>query len=204
MGFIIHVGAVLNAQSPGLNLLEDIESKLINADALSVKLRLEVFIPNNPTHTIDGTFYKSGEKYFLSSSEIDKISDGTTVWSIDKTQDIAYITSAQDKASVSPLELIQQYDKSAYIYTIVPEYSSEGKTYKAVVLKPKDRNADYTKVRFLIDKQGNLKQFFLLSRNGMRRVLTINSIKYSLPEFLPTFSFNKADYPGIKVEDLRL
>lgn len=153
---------------------------------------------------ITGTFYKKKEKFILSSDKLDKISDGNSVWSIDKTQNIAYITSSNNAHSLSPLEIIQSYDKSSYEFLLVYGYMYAGKRYRAIIIKPKNKNTDYTKMRFIIDKNDNPLQFFLVQRNGIRYTFNFENVTYSLPEEEPAFTFRKDDYPGVMVEDLRL
>src|SRR5699024_398887 len=113
---------------------------------------------------------------------------------INKAESIGYINSVEEDVQFSPLTLVQDYDKSAYEYNLISEYELDGKNYQAIVLKPKDRNADYTKLRFLVDKDSNLHNLFILSRSGERTTLSIKTIQYNGTADRDLFDFNQADY----------
>lgn len=193
----------MQAQNPGgLELLTKVENKILTADKLSMTMELDIFIPGNESQLIKGTFVKNGKQYRLSSDNVDMISNGTYAWSIQKSEGVAYIGNATD--GESPLDIISDYNKEDYEYNFIPDYNEGNRLYRAVVLKPKARNADYTKVRILIDDKDNLYSFFVVSRSGERTVLTVKDVKYNTSVDASTFTFNEADYPGIQLEDLRL
>lgn len=203
LAFFVGSGNLV-AQDSGMEVLNTVEKKLMDTDYVAMDFTLEILIPESPAYKIDGNFIKSGQKFKMTSRELDVISDGQASWTINKAESIGYINSVEEDVQFSPLTLVQDYDKSAYEYNLISEYELDGKNYQAIVLKPKDRNADYTKLRFLVDKDSNLHNLFILSRSGERTTLSIKTIQYNGTADRDLFDFNQADYPGINIEDLRL
>lgn len=200
---ILMLPSTSNAQA-GLDLLNKVENKLLDAHELTLSMELNLFIPGNAEQLIQGKFVKKGDKYLLISDIMDMISDGNLTWSINKQEKVAYVTNVGDEGGISPIEIIRDYDKEDYEFNLIPDYQEGDESYTAIVLKPKARNADYTKIRFLIDENDNLYNFFLVSRSGERTTLTITQLEYRTTVEENSFKFSEHQYPGIALEDLRL
>lgn len=191
-------------QNRGFALLDKMEDKLLNSEELFMDFTVDIFIPQSREKTIKGSFYKKGEKYYITTDKLVKISDGKDIWSMDKSNNIVYITSAGDESALSPLSIIKSYEKSDYEYSLLNKYPFEGETYRAINIKPKDKSAEYTKMRFLVDKNGNPVQFFIVSRSGERFTFQFSNLAFKLPDTDISFTFEKDEYPDSSVEDLRL
>ncbi|MGI4867102.1 MAG: LolA family protein [Janthinobacterium lividum] len=153
---------------------------------------------------INGDVTVSGQKYHLTASGQEVINDGKTTWTYLKSENEVNI-SESDPANqdMSPAQMYTMY-KKGYKYTYVKSLKDGGVASDLIELVPDDRKNDVFKVQIVVgtaDKAiHNVKTF---KKNGTHTTFTLKNFKPNVPVTASTFSFDKAQHPGVKVVDLR-
>jgi outer membrane lipoprotein-sorting protein len=204
--------------SPGISQSQYLSSKDSDPEALSiltkagqsfatknaqVNFKLKVTYPGSEPVTSEGILYQSGKSYNLQLKDYAIISDGMTRWVYLKTRnEVNIYNESNGQDWISPQDFLQLH-KSTDLVFILAGTRADGVT--VVEAKPlKGRFEDYSKFTIGI-KNGALHFINGLSSDGMRQDMSITSIAYpATMDAQKLFTFNKASYPGVYVEDLRL
>lgn len=153
------------------------------------------------TDTQNGKVYIKGDKYKFTAQELERISDGKTVWTHLKPQKEVQV-NAVDKNEISPNQLFTLYTKG-YTYSLNTEVKRTA-NQMVVDLSPTDKKSNYFKVRLFIDKTTNMiAKATLFEKSGMRYTYELKNIKTNTLKNNSLFAFNAAKYPGVEVIDLR-
>ena len=153
------------------------------------------------TETQNGKVYIKGDKYKFSAKELERISDGKTVWTHLKPQKEVQV-NAVDKNEISPNQLFTLYTKG-YNYILNTEVK-RGANQAVIDLSPTDKKSTYFKIRLFIDKTTNMiTKATLFEKAGMRYTYELKNIKTNTLKDNALFAFNAAKYPDVEVIDLR-
>lgn len=132
------------------------------------------------------------------------ISDGKSQWTYvrkDKEVELNNVDHSED--NLNPAKIFTIYEHG-YKYIYNGEEKVDGKLCQIIDLTPEDAKKQFFKVRLTIDKaKKQIYSALIFDKNGSKynyviRVFTPNP---KLPETL--FTFDKKDYPGVEVVDLR-
>jgi outer membrane lipoprotein carrier protein len=159
---------------------------------------------NKIKETMQGDITVSGNKFRLKLKDQEIINNGTTIWTYMKSENEVNISDNDpDEQQMSPNAIFTLY-KKGYKYFFVDEVREGGQTYNVIELSPEDKNDAVYKVRILINKKDNsVKSWTMFRSNGNRYTYTIKEFKPNLTLDPSYFTFNKAQYKGVKVIDLR-
>jgi outer membrane lipoprotein-sorting protein len=147
-----------------------------------------------------GTLLSKGDKYKLTAAGQEVISDGKTMWTYLKDANEVQINNAgDDEDSFTPTKLLSGYSndyKSKFI-------QEKGNT-QIIELYPLKKGKSFTKVQLTIDKaKKQISKFVIYDRNG-------STFSYIVDKFVTdqaisdnVFAFNKADHPGVEMNDMR-
>lgn len=180
-------------------------------DEVSVKTKSYKTIKIDFTYAMDnakekihdkfkGTLLSKGDKYKLTAAGQDVICDGKTVWTYLKDANEVQINNAgEDEDSFTPTKLLSGYSKD-FKSKFIEEKGNE----QVIELYPVKKGKSFTKVRLSIDKtKKQITKFVIHDRNG-------STFSYIVDKFITdqaiadtTFTFNKASYPGVEVNDMR-
>jgi outer membrane lipoprotein-sorting protein len=147
-----------------------------------------------------GTLTSKGDKYKLTAAGQDVISDGKIVWTYLKDANEVQINNVgEDDDSFTPTKLLSGYNKD-----FKPKFIEEKGNEQVIELVPLKKGKSFTKVRLSIDKgKKQISKFVIFDRNG-------NTFSYIVDKFVAdqaiadaVFSFNKAEHPGVEVNDMR-
>jgi outer membrane lipoprotein-sorting protein len=147
-----------------------------------------------------GTLLSKGDKYKLTAAGQDVISDGKIIWTYLKDANEVQINNAgEDDDSFTPTKLLSGYNKD-YKSKFIEEKGND----QVIELYPLKKGKSFTKVRLTIDKtKKQVSRFVIYDRNG-------STFSYIVDKFITDqaiadalFTFNKADYPGVEVNDMR-
>ncbi len=154
--------------------------------------------------TMEGDILVSGPKYRLSVSGQEIISDGKLMWTYLKDVNEVTITEADAEAeSMSPSKIFDMY-KKGYKYTYAGTEKQGAETVDVIELAPEDRNNPIFKVRLYISqKDKSMKSWQMFRNNGNRYTYSIKNFESNPTLAADAFSFNKANYKGVSVVDLR-
>lgn len=145
-----------------------------------------------------------GAKYRLKMGGQEVINNGTTVWTYMKESNEVNISDYQpDEDEISPTKIFSVY-KNGYRYVFNEEIKEKGVAYEVVDLIPENRNSQVFKVRLVVNKKDKMiKSMRIFEKNGNRSVYTINKFTPDDNVDDKLFAFDKSQYKGVEVIDLR-
>jgi outer membrane lipoprotein carrier protein len=147
-----------------------------------------------------GTLISKGDKYKLTAAGQDVISDGKTVWTFLKDANEVQINNVgADDDSFTPTKLLSGYNQD-YKSKFIEEKGND----QVIELYPLKKGKSFTKVRLTIDKtKKQITRFVIYDRNG-------STFSYIVDKFITdqaiadnSFVFNKAEHPGVEINDMR-
>jgi outer membrane lipoprotein carrier protein len=152
-----------------------------------------------------GTVYMKGTRYKVNFAGQEIFSDGTNVWTFDKSSNEVTITKLDDASkTVTPQKLFTNFYDKDFLYKLNGEKKEGGKTLQEVEMTPNDKTKAFHKVYLLIDKATKtIYSTKVLEKGGNRYTYTVNKLKGNgnIPD--SKFVFNEKDHPGVEVVDLR-
>ncbi len=191
-------------------ILDQIRSRFSSYKSLSADFALDITFPEQPTETQRGYMAKQGDKFKMAMASQTVISDGQTLWMIFDHNKEVQINDMPEEADMggmilSPESLLNFYENGDFAYYITNEYNDGKRTVQQIEFKPLDSSMEYTKLRMNINKATkDVISVEAFGRDGSRYKLSLNKLtpNPSLPA--SDFTFDKADYPGYYIEDLRM
>jgi outer membrane lipoprotein-sorting protein len=158
-----------------------------------------------PGESQKGTIWVKGAKYKLDIKNQVVFCDSSTTWTYLKDANevqINKVDPSSDKGNLSPATIFTFYEKGFKSHFIDEEKVN---FCECVELYPKHPEKEkYHTLRLFIDKIKNqVVQITVLMKDG-------TTVNYAVDKFSPngtlsdtTFTFDKKNYPGVEVEDLR-
>lgn len=106
---------------------------------------------------------------------------------------------------LTPQTLFNFYEGDNYILALQGKDVKEGRLLQIVELKPVDRsNSEFTKLRLMVDKaKKELVSIKAFTPDGANFTFRLKGTKGNVAIAATTFTFNKDEFPGYYVEDLR-
>ena len=101
--------------------------------------------------------------------------------------------------------MLRLYNQGNFICYSAGTGEEAGKQVAYIEVKPTDRGSSpYSKFRIAVDKKNNqIVSMFTVNRDGSRFKLSISKFITTKTIAESKFTFDKANYPGVHVEDLR-
>jgi outer membrane lipoprotein carrier protein len=151
----------------------------------------------------EGTLYVKGDKYRLLIAGQVVISDGATTWTYIKDSEEVQINSVDNsEESITPNKLLTSYNKD-YKSKFVKESFQYGTTVNIVDLTP-IVGKSYSSVRVIIDKaKDQLLEITIFDKNGSTYSYIINKFEPNAAVSDSQFEFNKTEFPGADIVDMR-
>jgi len=218
-GILICCVSFLFAQMPkeevdtkAKGILDEVAAKTktytsIKTEFTSVMEKQETNIKSKVTETQSGTLQLKGTKYKLEFKGQTIFCDSKTQWTYIKESNEVQVNNAPDpKATdnINPVNIFTLYEKG-YKYKYEKEDVVSGVKVDIVNLYPLDAaKKPYHTIRLTIDKEK--KQIIavkILNKNGTSNTITVKNFTPNLEMAETMFTFNKADYKGVEVVDLR-
>ncbi|NJN35170.1 MAG: outer membrane lipoprotein carrier protein LolA [Saprospiraceae bacterium] len=154
-----------------------------------------------------GKIFQQGGNYRVEMGKQLILSDGKAVWH--KEDNIVRIMDANQKmgdAMMSPKDLMNIYQKKEYTYAISGE-NAESWSKKATIItfKPNSRKGEYTQIKVAIDQKTNqVVSITAFGKDQSRYKLSLEQPVANKKYAIEFFKFDKAKFPNVKVEDLRI
>ncbi|MBS1531289.1 MAG: outer membrane lipoprotein carrier protein LolA [Bacteroidetes bacterium] len=132
------------------------------------------------------------------------ISDGKSQWTYvkkDKEVELNNVDHSED--NLNPAQLFTVYEHG-YKYVYNGEQKIDGRVCQIIDLTPEDAKKQFFKVRLSIDKaKKQIYSALIFDKNGSKYTYVIRTFTPNpkLPETI--FTFDKKNYPGVEVVDLR-
>ncbi len=144
-------------------------------------------------------------KYRISVSGQEIYSDGTNIWTYDKSANEVQITKFDASAnSITPQKMFTNFYDKDFLYKLNGESKQGNKTIQEIELTPIDKTKTFFKVLVDVDKKTqSVVSTKIFQKTGDRYTYTITSMKTNnnLPDEL--FVFDAKNYPKVEVIDLR-
>jgi outer membrane lipoprotein carrier protein len=180
-------------------------------DEVSVKTKSYKTIKIDFTYAMDnakekihdkfkGTLVSKGDKYKLTAAGQDVISDGKTIWTYLKDANEVQINNVgEDEDSFTPTKMLSGYTKD-----FKSKFIEEKGNNQVIELYPLKKGKTFTKVRLTIDKaKKQISRFVIYDRSGSTFSYIIDKFVADQPIADTVFTFNKAEHPGVDVNDMR-
>jgi outer membrane lipoprotein-sorting protein len=201
---------VVDAKAKGI--LDEVAAKTktytsMKAEFTSVMEKQETNIKSKVTETQSGTLQLKGTKYKLEFKGQTIFCDSKTQWTYIKESNEVQINNAPDPNATdnpNPVNIFTIYEKG-YKYKYEKEDVVNGVKVDIVNLYPLDAaKKAYHTIRLTIDKvKKEIIVVKILNKNGTFNTITVKNFtpNSEMPDTM--FTFNKADYKGVEVVDLR-
>jgi len=153
-----------------------------------------------------GTLYlnKKANKYKMTIKDITQISDGTATYTImvpEKEIQIMDVNSSSTE--INPSNIFSFY-KSGFKYVLGQKEPGASNDYHIIELTPINTDANYYKIKLRVNKSKlEIYDATIFSKNGMRFNYVIKTFKPNSINSINHFTFNKSNYPGFEIVDLR-
>jgi outer membrane lipoprotein-sorting protein len=173
----------------------------------SVGASFKVVIEDKKENTMqsqNGSITISGNKYNLSITGQQIISDGKTSWTYLKDANEVQINDATTKSdAISPANIFTVYE-NGFDSRFVEEKTIAGKTLQIIELMPLDKKKSFFKIQLQINKnEKNVVSAKVFNNNGSVLTYSVTKFTPDVPVAETQFSFDQKKYPGVEVVDLR-
>jgi outer membrane lipoprotein-sorting protein len=152
-----------------------------------------------------GEAYIKGDKFKLEMEAMDIWFDGKTQWVLMKDVNEVNISvpTASEIASISPLALLGIY-KNGFTLKTPASKTINGRSTHLIDMVPASQNKDFKSITAAIDKEsGNIIQVILTMADGMKNKIDISGYNTNHQFSDTLFRFDKNNYPGVEIVDLR-
>jgi len=159
------------------------------------------------TETQSGTLELKGTKYKLSFKGQTIFCDSKTQWTYIKESNEVQINNAPDPNAadnINPVNIFTLYEKG-YKYKYEKEDVVNGAKADIINLYPTEPDKkSYHTIRLTIDKaKKQIIAVKILNKNGTSNTITVKNFTTNSEMADAMFTFNKVDYKGVEVVDLR-
>ena len=186
-----------------LSLLEKLKQQL-NQERLAVEFEMTISYPAEKPIVQKGKLIQQKEQFRITSTDYEIWSNGESRWIYQRKENEVNLYSAGDGDEMSPLNLIEEYTGDQYVAVINATDQIRGFAVQVIELKPIDRASEVAKIRLSLQENGKPVRFEIFEKSAARTVTDIMKISVPENQTAAYFTFNKAEYPGVHVEDLRI
>lgn len=204
-----HYTSAGESDAEAKRILESIRKKYDGYSTLTADFRLELSFPNQPVEVQRGSLSRKGDlvRFKLGNQE-GIINQDAAYFILHNSKEVQINDLPEPGEStgmLTPQNLFNFYEGEAYVLSLQGEESVKGRTLQIIEMKPVDRNAsDFTKLRLLVDGQRkeivSVKAF---SRDGSSYTFFLDNTRGNATLADNNFTFDKSQFPGYHVEDLR-
>ncbi|HLF64655.1 MAG TPA: outer membrane lipoprotein carrier protein LolA [Saprospiraceae bacterium] len=186
-----------------LSLINKLEAQL-NQDRLSLEFEMSISHPADEAIQQKGRFIQQGDMYRIIAEDVEIWCNGKLRWTYSKDANEVNLYAATDGDALGPISLLAEYTGDQYVAILSGSDQIRSLPVQVIELKPVDRNSEIAKIRVSVQNDGKPVRIEIMEKTATRTVTDF--YKIGIPETHPEsyFTFNKADYPGVHVEDLRI
>jgi len=187
------------------NLLDEVSKKYNGYQTIEAKFTFKAVPATGESYQDNGTLYlnKIAGQYKIILKEQDLISDGKSVWSVLKEDKEVQVSQADNSAqSIGPNNIFTFY-KEGYKYISMDDQKSDIGLLKVIELSPENKNSNYFKIKLRINQKNHIHDVTIHDKSGAKYIYTINNLYVNHTIASSTFQFQKSQFPGFEVVDLR-
>lgn len=162
-------------------------------------------VKGKTVYSQDGKAYLKGNKFKIDVPDGITWFDGKTQWVYAKGSDEVNVSNptGEELAGVSPSVLLSLY-KTGFKLNYKGEKKEKTKTVYIVEMIPLGKKTEFSKMIVTIDRATNIfTSVSTYGKDGVDNHLIINKIQTGVSLADNIFIFNKKEYPGVEVIDLR-
>jgi outer membrane lipoprotein carrier protein len=201
--------AAADANDPqATKLLDKISKKYDAWKSVDIDFNLVIEVPGEKKTTQKGRISQAKEAYRLSMDDQTIISDGKTNWIYLKKSNEVQITDVQpaDKDGLlTPRQLLRLYKGKDYVYAVIDKTTENGVVLTQIEFKPTNKSSEYSKIRLAInEKTGLITSVRAFAKDGSRYAFVVVKHNTTAKHTANHYTFDKAQFPGARVEDLRI
>lgn len=204
-----HYTSAAESDPAAKRMLEDIRKKYDGYATLTADFRLEMAFPNQPVEVQQGNLSRKGDLVRFKLGNQEGIINQEAAYFIlhgSKEVQINDLPSpGETTGMLTPQNLFNFYEGEQYVLSLQGEEAAGARKLQVIEMKPVDRNAsDFTKLRLMVDQQRkeivSVKAF---SRDGSSYTFFLDNTRGNATLADNNFTFDKSQFPGYHVEDLR-
>lgn len=191
-----------DSDQEALKLLQKAGDQLAGKNS-QVTFSFKLSYPGQEGTPQTGVLYQSGNSYHLQLPTYSIISDGKTRWVYLKNQNEVNIYNDSDGQDwISPQDFLQLHKATDLVFVLAGTKADGASIIEAKPLK--GRFDDYSKFTIVV-KNEKLTSIKAISKDGTRQEMFIGAITHPATfDNAKLFTFNKSQYPGVHIEDLRI
>jgi outer membrane lipoprotein carrier protein len=153
----------------------------------------------------DGEITIKGNQYRLSIMDVEIWFDGNSMYTYMPEVNEVIISDPEEGGGLmsNPAELFTMYHEE-FRYRLIDQITRNGKSLYEIDLHPIDLDHDFHTVKLFIDRAtGFIHSAVMAGKDGNRYLLEVNRFdnKQRVPDSY--FVFDKSDYPGVEIIDMR-
>ena len=144
-----------------------------------------------------------GTKYRISAPGQEIFSDGSNVWTYEKSSNEVTISKIDPAAnSITPQKLFTNFYDKDFLYKLNGLVKLSNKSLQEIELTPIDKTKAFHKVLVYIDKSV-ITTTKVFEKTGNRYTYAVSNMNTTgnIPD--QTFQFDASKFPGVEVVDLR-
>ncbi|MGE8242628.1 lipoprotein chaperone [compost metagenome] len=187
-------------------LLNKVSQKYNGYKTIQAGFTLDIKQANGSSHSDAGTLYldKANNKYHINTKNQILISDSKTQWNIMKAEKEVEISEASNSTNeINPTNIFSFYT-SGFKYALAGTEKVKGMSLSVVELTPIDSKKNYSKIKLRVNKTNNLiYDTAIFDKSGNRYTYTLNAQEGNKAITSSFFTFNKSNYSGFDIVDLR-
>ncbi|MFO7924753.1 MAG: outer membrane lipoprotein carrier protein LolA [Bacteroidales bacterium] len=187
-------------------ILEQFSEQVISAPSVSIDFTVIVSsLRDDIPEEFEGEIIISNDKYRLSFMETETRFDGKSVYTYMPEVNEVIISDPEESGGLisNPAKLFTIYNEE-FSYRFIGEENHERITLYEIDLHPVELDHDFHTVKLFIRQEDHiLHSAVIAGKDGNRYTLIVNDFNFTgeLPGSF--FLFNKSDYPGVEVIDMR-
>lgn len=160
---------------------------------------------NKVLDTKKGSILLKGNQFNVQLAGQEIFCNGKTIWSYNKDTKEVQVNNYQPKpGSISPESLFNDFYDKDFLYRLRATSRFHNRPVDVIEMTPLDKSKPYFKVIVLIDKQSkNVVSTEIYEKGGNRYIYEVEKFIPNAPATESDFVFNKVNYPGVDVVDLR-
>ena len=185
-------------------IIEKAAQKYNALSSFSLDFTVSMEENNKVIQSFKGVLFVKKDKYFLTFEDQIIANDGKIMWNYQKsTNEVTLFEADEDAFSMfHPTKMLNNWEKE-YTAKFIREEEFQKKRVFVVDLAPKKKSPFY-KIRLFIDKTTSyIQQVMMYEMEGP-------TVTYTITKFTPNvvisdakFTFDKNEYPGVEVVDMR-
>ena len=199
--------ADLGTSDPGAKkILDNVSAKFKTYKSVVAAFSLKIENPSGKVlGTKTGVVNMKGSKYRVSVSGQEIYSDGSNIWTYDKSTNEVQITKFDASANtITPQKMFTNFYDKDFLYKLNDETKKGNKTIQEIELTPLDKTKTFFKVLIDIDKASqSIVSTKVFQKTGDRYTYNVTSLKANTNPPDALFVFDTKNYPKAEVIDLR-